>query len=95
MGTNGFINFGPYRLSLCSLKTIKDGSIPLWVTLNIKITNMLRRSQNRFIAGVCGGVANWLSIDPIIMRVIAAIAILVYGVGFWLYILLWILIPSE
>lgn len=76
-------------------KTIKDGSTPLWTTLNIKITNMLRRSQNRLIAGVCSGIANWLGIDPIIMRVIAAIAILVYGVGFWLYILLWILMPSE
>jgi phage shock protein C len=56
---------------------------------------MLKRSKNRVIGGVCSGIAYWIGVEPIIIRIIAAIGLLFYGFGFWLYILLWILIPSE
>ena len=56
----------------------------------------LRRSKDdRVIAGVCGGVARTLGIDPIIVRVLVAAFTLAGGAGLIAYILAWILIPEE
>ncbi len=56
----------------------------------------LRRSKDdRVIAGVCGGLARTLGIDPIIVRVLVAAFALAGGAGIIAYILAWILIPEE
>ena len=56
----------------------------------------LRRSKDdRVIAGVCGGVARTLGIDPIIVRVLVAAFTLAGGAGLIAYILAWILIPED
>lgn len=55
----------------------------------------LVRTNDRWIGGVCGGFAKWVGIDSTIIRIAFAIAILAYGVGFWFYILCWLLIPKE
>ena len=47
------------------------------------------------IGGVCGGLGEYLDIDPLIIRIIFAVLILGYGTGFWAYILLWILAPKR
>lgn len=62
---------------------------------NIKKNNMLRRTQNSIIGGVCGGIAKWLGISPLVVRTLAILALIVYGFGIWLYIILWIFIPKE
>jgi phage shock protein PspC (stress-responsive transcriptional regulator) len=41
---------------------------------------------------VCSGLANYLGIDPVILRVIFVILI---APLFWLYVLLWIIVPSQ
>ncbi len=57
----------------------------------------LYRSENeRMIAGVCGGIAEYFSIDPTIVRLIFAAAFLVgFGSPGLLYLLLWIVMPSA
>lgn len=58
----------------------------------------LRRStSNRMIAGVCGGIAEWLGWDPTMVRILyVVISILsVAFPGTLAYILLWIVMPSE
>ena len=56
----------------------------------------LRRSKtDRVFAGVCGGVARTLGVDPIIIRVIAAAGVLLGGAGFFAYVIAWILIPDD
>ena len=47
----------------------------------------LRRDpNNKIIAGVCSGIAKYLDIDPVIIRLIWAAAIFLFGTGFlWLY----------
>ena len=54
-------------------------------------------SQNdKILAGVCGGIAEYLGADPTIIRVLYAIAtFLSLSIGFWIYILLWILSPKK
>jgi len=55
----------------------------------------LRRSQNQMVAGVCAGIAEYLDIDPTLVRVIYSIlSFLSVGFpGLLLYIILWIVMP--
>ncbi len=57
----------------------------------------LRRSRhNRIFAGVCGGLGEFFGIAPAWFRIAFLISLLPGGVpGFLLYVLLWIIIPSE
>lgn len=47
------------------------------------------------IAGVCGGLARTLGIDPVVVRVIVAVLGLLGGAGVAAYIIAWILIPDD
>lgn len=55
----------------------------------------LYRSRDKMLGGVCGGLADYLDLDKSIVRVIFAILFLAGTMGFWLYILMWIIVPSE
>lgn len=60
--------------------------------------NTLHRStQNRMLAGVCGGLGEALGVDPTILRLIwAALAILTAGIPLTiLYIAAGLIIPEE
>lgn len=61
------------------------------------MTKRLYRSQtDRKIAGVCGGIAEYFNIDPVIIRVIAVLLLLPGGVpGFLPYVILWIIVPNN
>ena len=47
------------------------------------------------IAGVCGGIAEYLNQDPTIIRLVWVVLGLAYGVGALAYILAWIIIPYS
>ena len=59
--------------------------------------NKLRRSsQDRVIAGVCGGLARFFGISAAWFRVAFLIALIPGGLpGLLIYLLFWIIIPSE
>ena len=59
------------------------------------LKRVYRDIDNRIIGGVCSGISNYFNIDPIILRVIFAIAFFVYGSGFLLYLILWIAMPAA
>ncbi len=57
----------------------------------------LTRSSNGVIAGVCGGIANYLGWDPVLVRILYFF-ISVLSVAFpgtIVYIVLWIVMPRE
>lgn len=57
---------------------------------------LYRDANNKVLGGVCSGVANWINIDPSIVRVLfAIIAFGSFGTGLLIYILLWIFLPSR
>ena len=59
-------------------------------------TKRLYRSINdRQIAGVCGGVAEYFEVDPTIVRLVFVALALVGGPGILLYIIMAIVIPEE
>lgn len=59
-------------------------------------TKSLRRSRdNRMIAGVCGGLAEYFGWQPSIVRLIFVLSCLLPGPQILLYLLLWLVIPEE
>jgi phage shock protein PspC (stress-responsive transcriptional regulator) len=62
----------------------------------MKDLGRLRRSvTDRHIAGVAGGIARHLDIDPIIVRVALVVGVFFGGAGLLLYVAGWILVPEE
>ncbi|MBO4574377.1 MAG: PspC domain-containing protein [Bacteroidales bacterium] len=56
----------------------------------------LERSRtNRVVAGVCAGLANYFKIDIALMRVLFVVATICGSFGFWMYVILWIVVPEE
>lgn len=55
----------------------------------------LRRSNNKMIAGVCAGIAEYFEIDPTLIRVIWAIAALIGGTGILAYLVSALIMPKE
>jgi phage shock protein C len=59
--------------------------------------NVLRRSsRDRMVAGVCGGLGHFFGISPAWFRLAFLIALIPGGVpGILVYLLMWIIVPSE
>ncbi len=58
----------------------------------------LQRSRsNRMIAGVCGGLAQWLGWDPTLVRVLFVLVSIFSAAfpGILVYVVLWILMPER
>jgi phage shock protein C len=56
---------------------------------------LVRSRNDRMIAGVAGGLAALLNIDPLLVRIgLLALAFL-NGFGFMVYLALWLLVPNE
>lgn len=60
------------------------------------MTNKLYRSrQDKMLAGVCAGIAEYFDIDPTLVRLGFAIFVFAYGSGILAYILCAIIIPER
>ncbi|MBR6049206.1 MAG: PspC domain-containing protein [Bacteroidales bacterium] len=56
---------------------------------------LMRSTTDRRIAGVCGGIASYLNIDPTVVRIIFLLALLCGSFGFWAYLIVWIAAPED
>ncbi len=57
---------------------------------------LYRSSKERIIGGVCGGIAEYFHVDPIIVRLLWVLfTLLSFGVGLIIYIIAWIVIPKR
>lgn len=59
------------------------------------IKRLYRSRSDRMIGGVCGGLGDYLNIDPTLVRLAFAILALAAGPGLPLYIIMWIVVPEE
>ncbi len=65
-------------------------------TEHLRDYRALRRSvTDRKIAGVCGGLARHLDLDPTLVRVVMVVLAVFGGAGLVLYAALWLLVPEE
>ena len=69
-------------------KTKEDKNSP-------KPERFYRSEKDRVIGGVCGGIAYFFSVDPSLIRLIFILVTIFGGSGILLYLILWIIIPSE
>jgi phage shock protein C len=56
---------------------------------------LTRCESDRMVAGVCSGLGHYLNIDPSIVRLIFVLMFLLGGHGLLVYIILWIVMPSD
>ena len=56
---------------------------------------LFRSRNNRVIAGVCGGIGEYLDIDPVIIRIAWLASTLLGGMSILIYIIAWIVIPDA
>jgi phage shock protein C len=56
---------------------------------------LFRSPHNRVIGGVCGGIGEYLEVDPVLIRLIWGVFFFLGGIGFLAYIVAWIIIPLE
>lgn len=56
---------------------------------------LYRSKKNCIIGGVCGGIAEYFDIDPVLIRIIAVLTIFANGIGIIAYIIAWIIIPQN
>ena len=57
---------------------------------------LVRVTDDRVFAGVAGGLARYLNVDPTLVR-LAFVIFFFLGVSasFWIYLILWIIMPEE
>ncbi|WP_194397406.1 PspC domain-containing protein [Microbacterium atlanticum] len=59
------------------------------------MNSLVRPQRGRWIAGVCLAVANRFGWNVTLIRILTVVAMVFFGLPLWIYILLWILVPSE
>lgn len=67
-----------------------------WRSEHLSDYRLLRRSHSdKKVAGVAGGVARHLDVDPTIVRVLFVVAIFFGGAGLLVYAVLWLVVPDD
>ena len=56
---------------------------------------LYRSRDNKMVAGVCAGIADYFELDPTIVRLAWVIAIFGAGVGVLAYLIAWIIMPEK
>ena len=56
---------------------------------------LYRDENDKILGGVCGGLASYLKVDPTIVRLVFALIAFGFGTGILIYILLWVILPSQ
>ena len=56
---------------------------------------LLRSPDDRMLAGVCAGIADFFWLDVSLVRIATLVLILFGGLSIWVYVLLWIIVPKA
>ncbi|EFO54289.1 MULTISPECIES: PspC domain-containing protein [Streptococcus] len=56
---------------------------------------LVRNVQDKKIAGVCAGLADYFDIDPTLVRALWILFTLLGGSGVLAYIILWVIMPEA
>jgi phage shock protein PspC (stress-responsive transcriptional regulator) len=59
------------------------------------VKRLYRSRKEKVIAGVCGGIAEYFEVDPVLIRLFWAIWALIFGTGILSYLIAWIIIPKR
>ncbi|MFZ5980253.1 MAG: PspC domain-containing protein [Candidatus Zixiibacteriota bacterium] len=56
---------------------------------------LYRSRENKIVGGVCGGLGEYLGLDPTLVRIITVLLFILPGIGILTYIIAWIIIPMR
>jgi phage shock protein C len=56
---------------------------------------LYRSRTDRKLAGVCGGIANYLGVDPVLIRLLWIFFTLAAGGGVLVYLIAWLVVPEA
>ena len=56
---------------------------------------LCKSNKNRYVCGVCGGIAEWLGVDPTIVRLAWAVLAFGWGTGILIYFICALILPEE
>jgi phage shock protein PspC (stress-responsive transcriptional regulator) len=56
---------------------------------------LMRDQKRKILGGVCAGLANYFNVDALWIRLIFALLTFAYGVTFFIYIIMWIIVPGS
>ena len=56
-------------------------------------TRLTRSDTDRLLAGVCGGIAAYVGVDPILIRAAFLILLFASGIGLPMYLIMWVIMP--
>ena len=62
---------------------------------NDNVRRLYRSTDDRMIAGVCSGLAEYIDIDPTIVRLLFVLGLLAGGATFWAYLVMMLVVPEE
>lgn len=57
-------------------------------------TKLTRSRSDQMIAGVCAGLADYLNMDPVLVRLAFVVLLFASGVGLPIYLVLWLIMPE-
>lgn len=56
---------------------------------------LYRSKTDRMIGGVCGGLAEYFNVDPVIVRLLFLLGLICVGGTFVAYLIMWIVVPEQ
>lgn len=56
---------------------------------------LTRSTTDRFVGGVCGGIASYFNIDANLVRIATVLLVLFAQVGWIAYLVLWLILPTD
>lgn len=56
---------------------------------------LFRDMDNRYIGGVCAGLALYFDVDVTLVRILLLLIFFVGSAGFWMYLILWVVVPAA
>jgi phage shock protein C len=60
-----------------------------------KYKKLRRSSKEKMIAGVCGGLAEYFECDPILIRLLFVLFLLLGGSAILVYFVMWLVVPLD
>ena len=60
-----------------------------------EVKRLHRSNEDRWLLGVCGGLAEYFNVDATLVRVLFVLFSFAVGGGIFLYLILWIVMPLE
>ncbi|MBB4662655.1 PspC domain-containing protein [Conexibacter arvalis] len=77
------------------MTTETTGSQPQGASQPLPRRRLERSRGDRVIAGVCGGLARHLGVDPVLVRIVVLATVVFGGFGVVAYLAAWLMVPEE